>query len=73
VTVAPTDSIEAVVERMRSNGIRRVPVVEDQRVVGIVSLDDLLVDAARDLEGLTSPLAAEIASPQRDSPTPSRR
>jgi len=52
VTVAPTDSIEAVVDRMRSNGIRRVPVVEEQRVVGLVSLDDLLVQLGSEIDAL---------------------
>ena len=36
----------------------------------MVSLDDLLLDLAGDLRSLTAPLAAEIVSPQRDSPLP---
>lgn len=52
VTAAPTDAIEGVIERMREAGIRRVPVVRDERVVGIVSLDDLVVHLGRELDGL---------------------
>jgi CBS domain-containing protein len=52
VTIEPTDSIEAVIERMRSNGIRRVPVIQDQRVVGLVSLDDLVVQLGSEIDAL---------------------
>jgi CBS domain-containing protein len=45
-TVAPTDSVEHAVHLMREKAIRRLPVVEGGRAVGIVSLGDLAV--ARD-------------------------
>jgi CBS domain-containing protein len=43
-TVAPTDSVEQAVRLMREKAIRRLPVVEDGRPVGIVSLGDLAVE-----------------------------
>jgi CBS domain-containing protein len=43
-TVAPTDSVEQAVQLMREKAIRRLPVVEDGRPVGIVSLGDLAVE-----------------------------
>ena len=43
-TLAPTDSIEDAVKIMRDKAIRRLPVVEGGRPVGIVSLGDLAVD-----------------------------
>ena len=39
--VAPNDPIRAAIERMRERGCRRLPVVEDGKVVGIVSDRDL--------------------------------
>jgi CBS domain-containing protein len=42
-TVAPTDSVEQAVQLMRTHAIRRLPVVEDGRAVGLVSLGDLAV------------------------------
>lgn len=39
--VAPNDPIRAAIERMRERGCRRLPVVEDGNVVGIVSDRDL--------------------------------
>jgi CBS domain-containing protein len=42
--VSPEDSDDKAVRLMREKAIRRVPVVEGQRVVGIVSLGDLAVE-----------------------------
>jgi CBS domain-containing protein len=43
-TVAPTDSVEHAVQLMRQKAIRRLPVVEEGKAVGIVSLGDLAVE-----------------------------
>jgi CBS domain-containing protein len=40
-SVAPADSIDAAVKLMRERSIRRLPVIEDGRAVGIVSIGDL--------------------------------
>ena len=41
ITVAPTSSIGAAIELMRQHGFRRLPVVEDDKLVGIVTDRDL--------------------------------
>ena len=41
VKLAPTDSIDQAVKVMRDNAIRRVPVMANSHVVGIVSIGDL--------------------------------
>jgi CBS domain-containing protein len=44
ITVSLTDGIETAADRMRSHGVRRLPVVDARgEVVGIVTADDLLV------------------------------
>lgn len=40
-TVAPDDSIDHVIELMRRNCVRRIPVLENGKPVGILSLGDL--------------------------------
>ena len=40
-TVSPTDSIDHAVQLMRRKAIRRLPVVENSRAVGILSIGDL--------------------------------
>jgi CBS domain-containing protein len=44
VTVAPTDTVEQAVRIMRDNALRRVPVFEGDRAVGIVTLGDLAME-----------------------------
>ena len=43
-TVGPEESVDTVISLMRDEKVRRVPVVEDGRAVGIVSLGDLALD-----------------------------
>lgn len=42
VVAAPDDDIGAVAEMMRSRAIRHVPVVEDGRLLGVVSVRDVM-------------------------------
>jgi CBS domain-containing protein len=44
VTVTPNDPVERAVALMRENALRRLPVVDGDRPVGIVSLGDLAVE-----------------------------
>ena len=55
-TVEPGQSIEEAVQIMREHDIRRLPVVEDGRPVGILSLGDLAVE--RDPESVLADISA---------------
>jgi CBS domain-containing protein len=44
-TLSPDDSINRAVDLMKQQAIRRVPIVEDGRPVGIVSIGDLAIEA----------------------------
>jgi len=41
VTIGPTESVQEAMRRMRQADIRRLPVTQNDRVIGIVSLGDL--------------------------------
>jgi CBS domain-containing protein len=43
VSVTPTAPVQEAVELMRQHGVRRLPVVEAGRPIGIVSIGDLAV------------------------------
>ena len=58
--VAPDDSVASVARRMRDQGVRRVPVMRDHDLVGIVTLDDLLVHLAEELDCLVSVVEGEF-------------
>ncbi|MEW9550879.1 CBS domain-containing protein [Nonomuraea sp. NPDC050783] len=46
--VGPDTSIEQAVQLMRAHAVRRLPVVEDGRAVGIVSIGDLAMERDSD-------------------------
>lgn len=52
VTAAADERIEQVVERMRTAGVRRVVVLSDGRLSGLVSVDDLVVELGRELDDI---------------------
>jgi CBS domain-containing protein len=43
-TVGPDDSVDDVISLMRDEKVRRIPVVEEGRAVGIISLGDLALE-----------------------------
>ena len=61
VKLAPSDTIEKAGQLMREYALRRVPVCDDGRAVGIVTLGDLAIE--RDGQSV---LAAISASPPND-------
>jgi CBS domain-containing protein len=44
VTVTPDDEADTAVRRMRERAVRRVPVVEDGRPVGVLSIGDMAIE-----------------------------
>jgi CBS domain-containing protein len=44
VTIGPDDSVDTAAKRMRERSVRRLPVIENGRPVGIVSLGDLAIE-----------------------------
>lgn len=59
--LAPGDDVAEAIRLMQERNIRRIPLVEDERVVGMVTLDDLLLDEAAPLEELAAVVQAQIA------------
>jgi CBS domain-containing protein len=41
VTVTPDDSVDGAIKLMRERAVRRIPVVDDGRLVGVLSIGDL--------------------------------
>jgi CBS domain-containing protein len=76
VMTSPVVSIDADAELhdafalLRTHGVRRLAVVRDGQFVGMITVDDLIVDLARDLVDLSRPITAEIAHAHRDSALP---
>jgi uncharacterized protein (DUF2267 family)/predicted transcriptional regulator len=60
VSLAPTDSQASAIHLMQKRNIRRIPLVEEGRFVGMVTLDDLLLDEAAPIDRLAAIVAAQI-------------
>lgn len=54
----------------RTNAVRRLAVVRDGTFIGMVAVDDLLMDLAGDLADLARPVTAEVLFGHRDSSVP---
>jgi uncharacterized protein (DUF2267 family)/predicted transcriptional regulator len=62
VTLSPADSQSDAIRLMQQRNIRRIPLVEAQQLVGIVTLDDLLLDEAAPLDELAAVIEAQIGA-----------
>ncbi len=60
VTLTPADTHEDAIRLMQERNIRRIPLVERDRVVGMVTLDDLLLDEAAPIEELAVIVQGQI-------------
>lgn len=54
----------------RTHGVRRLAVMRAGWYVGMITVDDLLVDLSADLFDLSRPIRTEIQHPQRESALP---
>ena len=55
--VSPDDPVERAIQLMREKAVRRVPVIEDGRAVGVVSIGDLAIE--RDPDSALADISAE--------------
>jgi len=54
----------------RVNAVRRLALVRAGQFVGMITVDDLLIDLAADLSDLARPVTAEVIFGHHDSPLP---
>jgi CBS domain-containing protein len=55
--------LEDLVHVFRDHAVRRIPIVDQDRVVGVVSLDDVMVLVADELSTISKVLAGQIMFP----------
>jgi CBS domain-containing protein len=70
VTLAPDADLRDALRIFESHPIRRLPLVADQHVVGMLTMDDLVVDLTSDLGRLTRPIAGQVLFGHREPVTP---
>ncbi|MFJ4989466.1 CBS domain-containing protein [Streptomyces sp. NPDC088732] len=67
VTVDITDDVSAAYRAFRRSGVRRLPVVDGHRLVGMVTVDNLFLDVFQRLTDLLAPTARTVL---KDPPDP---
>jgi uncharacterized protein (DUF2267 family) len=67
VTVSVDDVEDRAINLMRARHVRRVPILDDGRLTGMLTLDDLLMAGAIDLES-----AGQIVEVQLNEPAPAK-
>lgn len=74
-SLAPTDTQASAIRLMHTRNVRRIPLVEGERFVGIVTLDDLLLDEAAPIDRLAAIVETQIGEggPADTARSPARR
>jgi CBS domain-containing protein len=57
VTTAPNDDADTAIQRMREHGVRRIPVVDGGRPVGVLSIGDMAIE--RDEQSALADISAQ--------------
>jgi CBS domain-containing protein len=70
VTIDAEGDLHDAFALFRASAVRRLAVVRDGKFVGVVTVDDLLIDLAGDLADLARPVTVEVVFGQRDAPLP---
>ncbi|MFD5515443.1 CBS domain-containing protein [Streptomyces sp. NPDC127066] len=72
VTVDADDDLQVAYRTFRRTGVRRLPVLDASRMVGVLTVDDLLLDVFRRLTDLLGPVAWSILQEGPKPPSPAR-
>ncbi|MGD9892689.1 MAG: CBS domain-containing protein [Dehalococcoidia bacterium] len=64
-TVTPDDTVDAAAQKMAERKVRRLPVVDGARLIGIVALGDLAIEGAQHAAGTALHEISEPAKPTR--------
>jgi len=68
VTIQGSADLYDAYRAIRGASVRRLPVLEDTELAGIITSDDLLVGLVLELGAVASPIAQEVLNPQISGP-----
>lgn len=67
ITVDADDDAHELFSVLRTHALRRLPVMRDAKLVGMISVDDLIIHLAADLSDLARPITGEVLFAQRET------
>ena len=70
VTLDADADLRAVLPIFRTHACRRVPLISDGQVVGMLTADDLLIDLIADLGDIARPITGEVIFGHHDAELP---
>jgi hypothetical protein len=70
VTIDADSDLHETFAAFRTHAVRRLAIVRDDQFVGMITVDDLLMDLAADLGDLARPVTAEVIFGHHDAPVP---
>jgi CBS domain-containing protein len=70
VVLAPDADLRDAIRIFDAHAVRRLPLVADGAVIGMLTMDDLVVDLTADLGRLSRPIAAQVLFGHREPVTP---
>lgn len=70
VTIDASADLHDSMQVFRTNAVRRLAVMEGQAFVGMLTVDDVLIDLVSDLADVIRPVTAEVIFGQHDSAVP---
>lgn len=73
VTARADEPIEQVIDRMRTAGVRRVVVLHEGRLSGLVTVDDLVVELGRELDDIGEAARRAVAASRQRGQRERRR
>ena len=73
VTIDAAAELHDAFALFRTHGNRRLAVLQEGQFVGMITVDDLLINLAADLMDLSRPVTAEVIFGHHDSPLPATK
>lgn len=64
ISVSADDDVDVAAAAFRTHAVRRLPVLAGRTVVGVITVDDLLLHSHQMLSALLGPVSGEILEPQ---------
>jgi CBS domain-containing protein len=70
VVLAPDADLRDAIRIFEAHAVRRLPLIADDAVIGMLTMDDLVVDLTADLGRLSRQIAAQVLFGHREPVTP---
>lgn len=66
ISIGPDADLHDAAQLFREHAIRRLPIISDDRVLGMISADDLLIDLTQDMADVVRPITGEVIFGNRE-------